>query len=37
MARDQLRQEGLQMNPKRVQRLWREEWLKMPQRHCKKR
>ena len=33
----QLRQEGLRVNPKRVQRLWREEGLKVPRRQCKKR
>lgn len=32
-----LRQEGLRVNPKRVQRLWREEGLKVPQKQCKKR
>ena len=33
----QFRQEGLRVNPKRVQRLWREEGLKVPQKQCKKR
>lgn len=33
----QLRQEGQRVNPKRVQRLWREEGLKVPRRQCKKR
>ena len=33
----QLRQEGLRVNPKRVQRLWREEGLKVPRQQCKKR
>ena len=33
----QLQQEGLRVNPKRVQRLWREEGLKVPRRQCKKR
>ena len=33
----QLRQEGLRVNPKRVQRLWREEGLKVPRHQCKKR
>ena len=33
----QLRQEGLRVNVKRVQRLWREEGLKVPRRQCKKR
>jgi transposase InsO family protein len=33
----QFRQEGLRVNPKRVQRLWREEGLKVPRRQCKKR
>ena len=33
----QLRQEGLRVNPKRVQRLWREEGLKVPRKQCKKR
>lgn len=33
----QLRQEGLRVNPKRVQRLWREEGLKVPRRQRKKR
>ena len=33
----QLRQEGLRVNPKRVQRLWREEGLKVPRRQGKKR
>ncbi len=33
----QLRQEGLRVNPKRVQRLWREEGLKVPRRQCKQR
>lgn len=37
MACGQLRQEGLRVNPKRVQRLWREEGLKVPRRQCKKR
>ena len=33
----QLRQEGLRVNVKRVQRLWREEGLKVPRQQCKKR
>ena len=33
----QLRQEGLRVNPKRVQRLGREEGLKVPRQQCKKR
>ena len=33
----QLRQEGLRVNVKRVQRLWREEGLKVPRKQCKKR
>lgn len=33
----QLRPEGLCVNPKRVQRLWREEGLKVPRKQCKKR
>jgi putative transposase len=33
----QLRQEGLRVNPKRVQRLWREEGLKVPRKQCKRR
>lgn len=33
----QLRQEGLRVNPKRVQRLWREEGLQVPRRQSKKR
>lgn len=33
----QLRQEGLRVNLKRVQRLWREEGLKVPRKQCKKR
>lgn len=33
----QFRQEGLRVNPKRVQRLWREEGLKVPRNQCKKR
>lgn len=33
----QMRQEGLRVNPKRVQRLWREEGLKVPRKQCKKR
>jgi len=33
----QFRQEGLRVNPKRVQRLWREEGLKVPRKQCKKR
>jgi len=33
----QLRQEGLRVNPKRVQRLWREEGLNVPRKQCKKR
>ena len=37
MACGQLRQEGLRVNPKRVQRLWREEGLKVPRRQCKRR
>jgi transposase InsO family protein len=37
MACGQFRQEGLRVNPKRVQRLWREEGLKVPRRQCKKR
>ena len=36
-AGGQLRQEGLRVNPKRVQRLWREEGLKVPRRQGKKR
>jgi len=32
----QLRQEGLKVNVKRVQRLWREEGLKVPRQPCKK-
>ncbi len=33
----QLRQEGVRVNVKRVQRLWREEGLKVPRKQCKKR
>ena len=33
----QMRQEGLRVNVKRVQRLWREEGLKVPRHQCKKR
>jgi len=33
----QLRQEGLRVNVKRVQRLWREEGLKVPRKQCKQR
>ena len=33
----QLRQEGLRVNPKRVQRLWLEEGLKVPRKQCQKR
>jgi putative transposase len=33
----QLRQEGLRVNLKRVQRLWREEGLKVPRKQCKQR
>ena len=33
----QLRQEGVRVNVKRGQRLWREEGLKVPRRQCKKR
>ena len=33
----QFRQEGLRVNPKRVQRPWREEGLKVPRKQCKKR
>lgn len=33
----QFRQEGLRVNSKRVQRLWREEGLKVPRQQCKKR
>lgn len=33
----QLRQAGLKVNPKRVQRLWREEGLKVPRKQCKQR
>jgi transposase InsO family protein len=33
----QFRQEGMRVNPKRVQRLWREEGLKVPRKQCKKR
>jgi transposase InsO family protein len=32
-----LRQEGLRVKPKQVQRLWREEGLKVPRQQCKKR
>ena len=32
-----MRQEGLRVNVKRVQRLWREEGLKVPRQQCKKR
>ena len=33
----QFRQAGLKVNPKRVQRLWREEGLKVPRKQCQKR